>query len=67
MQQDVKVRAGLRQDLIIKLYSTQTFLQVVLNVAHNALYGPRGRIRFDPTSFKEVAYYALTYKEILEG
>jgi hypothetical protein len=67
VQQDVEVRAGPRQDLMMKLYSTQTFLRVVLNVAHNALYGPSGRMSFDPTSFKEVAHHALTHKEILEG
>ncbi|KAI4633961.1 uncharacterized protein J4E87_001130 [Alternaria ethzedia] len=66
-QQEVEVRAGPRQDLMMKLYSTQTFLRVVLNVAHNALYGPTGRMTFDPTSFKEVAHHALTHKEILEG
>ncbi|KAI4640122.1 hypothetical protein J4E93_008922 [Alternaria ventricosa] len=65
--QEVEVRAGPRQDLMMKLYSTQTFLRVVLNVAHNALYGPTGRMTFDPTSFKEVAHHALTHKEILEG
>jgi hypothetical protein len=56
-----------RNDLMMKLYSTQTFLRVVLNVAHNALYGPSGRMSFDPTNVKEVAYHALTHVEILEN
>jgi hypothetical protein len=67
VQQDIEVRAGPRKDLMMKLYSTQTFLRVVLNVAHNALYCPSGRMSFDPTSFKEVAHHVLTHKEILEG
>ncbi|KAJ6192794.1 hypothetical protein J3E72DRAFT_443075 [Bipolaris maydis] len=49
------------------LYSTQTFLRVILNVAHNALYGPSGRMSFDPTSVKEVAYHALTHVGVLEN
>jgi hypothetical protein len=56
-----------RNDLILKLYSTQTFLRVVLNVAHNALYGPSGRMSFDPTNVKDVAYHALTHAKILEN
>lgn len=67
VQREVEVRAGPGQGLMMKLYTTQTFLRVVLNVAHNALYGPSGRMSFDPTSFKEVAHHALTHKEILEG
>jgi hypothetical protein len=64
-QEDVRNRP--RNDLMMKLYSTQTFLRVVLNVAHNALYGPSGRMSFDPTNVKEVAYHALTHVEILEN
>ncbi|KNG44379.1 c6 zinc finger domain-containing protein [Stemphylium lycopersici] len=61
------VTAGPRNDLMMKLYSTQTFLRVILNVAHNALYGPSGRMSFDPTSVKEVAYHALTHVGVLEN
>jgi hypothetical protein len=61
------VRNGPRDDLMMKLYSTQTYLRVVLNVAHNALYGPSGRMSFDPTNFEEVAYHALIHVEMLEN
>jgi hypothetical protein len=64
--QQEDVRNSPRDDLMMKLYSTQTFLRVVLNVAHNALYGPNGRMSFDPTNFKEVARHALTHADILE-
>ncbi|EOA85329.1 uncharacterized protein SETTUDRAFT_137903 [Exserohilum turcica Et28A] len=65
--QQEDVTAGPRNDLMMKLYSTQTFLRVILNVAHNALYGPSGRMSFDPTSVKEVAYHALTHVGVLEN
>ncbi|KAF7578808.1 C6 zinc finger domain containing protein [Pyrenophora tritici-repentis] len=66
MQQE-DAGAGPRNDLMMKLYSTQTFLRVILNVAHNALYGPSGRMSFDPTSVKEVAYHAETHVGVLEN
>ncbi|KAI5364420.1 hypothetical protein J4E82_011467, partial [Alternaria postmessia] len=67
VRQNDGVSAGFREGLIMKLYSSQSFLRVVLNAAHDALYSPGRCIDFGPTSFNEVANHARTHMETLEG
>ncbi|KAF1831715.1 hypothetical protein BDW02DRAFT_571770 [Decorospora gaudefroyi] len=55
-----------KNNMVMHNYSTQTFLRVVLNAAHNALYGPTGRMTFDPNNIKEVADTAETHSLILK-
>ncbi|KAF1942436.1 hypothetical protein EJ02DRAFT_168438 [Clathrospora elynae] len=65
-QQEVS-RYGGQADLTMHYYSTQIWLRVVLNEAHNALYGHNGRVSFDTTNVKEVAKYARHHSDILEN
>jgi hypothetical protein len=67
-QEDMRnMRNKQEKEWMMKLYSTQMFLRVVLNVAHNALYGPSGRMSFDPTNAKDASLYALSHVEILQN
>lgn len=49
------------------IYSSQIWLRVILNEAHNALYGASGRIGFDVHNVKEVVANAKVHIEILES
>jgi hypothetical protein len=60
------IASGPRNDLIMALYSTQTFLRVTLNEAHNVLYGPSGRMSFDPANVQEVAFHVRQRVNVLE-
>ncbi|OWY50690.1 c6 zinc finger-like protein [Alternaria alternata] len=67
VRQNDGVNASSREGLIMKLYYSQSFLRVVLNAAHDALYSPGRRIDFGPTSFNEIANHARTHMETLES
>ncbi|KAF1352956.1 hypothetical protein EJ07DRAFT_168669 [Lizonia empirigonia] len=48
------------------MYSSQIWLRVILNEAHNMLYGRNARRRFDIHNIKEIAHRATTHISILE-
>ncbi|KAF1351537.1 hypothetical protein EJ07DRAFT_168937 [Lizonia empirigonia] len=48
------------------MYSSQIWLRVILNEAHNILYGRDARRRFDTHNIKEIAHRATTHISILE-
>ncbi|KAF3029157.1 hypothetical protein E8E12_000380 [Didymella heteroderae] len=48
------------------MYSSQIWLRVILNEAHNMLYGRNARRSFDTHNIKEVAHRATAYVRILE-
>lgn len=56
-----------RNDLVMKLYYTQIYLRVILNEAHDALYGLSGRMSLDPTNIKDVGDHVLTHVDGLEN
>jgi len=49
------------------IYSSQIWLRVILNEAHNALYGASGHIGFDVHNVKEVVANAEVHIEILQS
>lgn len=53
--------------LSMLIYSSQIWLRVILNEAHNALYGANGRTSFDTSNVKEVAHHARTHIDILDS
>ncbi|KAL1643416.1 hypothetical protein SLS61_009251 [Didymella pomorum] len=48
------------------MYSSQIWLRVILNEAHNMLYGRNARRSFDTHNIKEVAHRATAHVRILE-
>lgn len=60
-------RVGRPADISMLIYSSQIWLRVILNEAHNALYGANGRSSFDTTNVKEVAEHASSHINILES
>ena len=54
-------------DTSMLIYSSQIWLRVILNEAHNALYGANGRSSFDTSNVKEVADHASTHIDILQS
>ena len=56
-----------KNEWMMKLYSTQMFLRVVLNLAHNALYGSSGHMSFDSTNLEDITNHAHTHVEILQS
>lgn len=55
------------KNLSMLIYSSQIWLRVILNEAHNALYGANGRTSFDTSNVKEVAHHANTHIGILDS
>ncbi|KAI8938994.1 hypothetical protein NX059_004838 [Plenodomus lindquistii] len=49
------------------IYSSQIWLRVILNEAHNALYGASGKLGFDVTNVKEVVANAKVHIDVLES
>lgn len=54
-------------DTSMMIYSSQIWLRVILNEAHNALYGATGRTSFDTSNVKDVAVHASIHLDILES
>lgn len=63
----MKPRKAPDDDSIMKFYSSHIWMRVILNGAHNALYGASGHRSFDATNVKEVASHATSYLDILES
>ncbi|KAL6707813.1 hypothetical protein ACN47E_003713 [Coniothyrium glycines] len=61
------VRKGEEDDKSMMIYSSQIWLRVILNEAHNALYGSGGQGSFDTTNIRDVAKVANIHLEILES
>ncbi|ORY11806.1 hypothetical protein BCR34DRAFT_483538 [Clohesyomyces aquaticus] len=57
---------GSEHDRVMWIYSSQIHLRVILNEAHNMLYGAEGkRKRLDANNLKEVAHTARVHSDIL--
>ncbi|KAF2819543.1 C6 zinc finger domain-containing protein [Ophiobolus disseminans] len=54
-------------DKDIMIYSSQIWMRVILNEAHNALYGASGNKSFDQSNIRAVADHATSHKDILES
>lgn len=66
-RQDEDRREGGRTDDPMLMYSSQIWLRVILNEAHNALYGAGGRKGFDTTNINEVTEHAKSHVNVLES
>jgi hypothetical protein len=60
-------RGGHPGDISMLIYSSQIWLRVILNEAHNALYGVNGRLSFDTSNIKEVTEHASSHIDLLES
>lgn len=60
-------RKGEEDDKSMMIYSSQIWLRVILNEAHNALYGAGGQGSFDTTNIQDVAKVASIHLDILES
>lgn len=60
-------RRGEEDDKSMMIYSSQIWLRVILNEAHNALYGSGGQGSIDTTNIRDVAKVANIHLEILES
>ncbi|KAH7080687.1 hypothetical protein FB567DRAFT_110659 [Paraphoma chrysanthemicola] len=56
-----------KEDSDMMIYSSQIWLRVILNEAHNALYGASGNRSFDPSNIRAVIEHAKTHRGILES
>ncbi|KAF2022955.1 C6 zinc finger domain-containing protein, partial [Setomelanomma holmii] len=58
---------NLEKDRDMMMYSSQIRLRVILNEAHNALYGASGNKSFDPSNVKDVTDHVKTHIDVLES
>ncbi|KAF2022647.1 hypothetical protein EK21DRAFT_119535 [Setomelanomma holmii] len=56
-----------KEDKDMMIYSSQIWLRVILNEAHNALYGVSSDKSFDPSNVKDVIEHAKTHVDVLDS
>ncbi|KAF2012228.1 hypothetical protein BU24DRAFT_412742 [Aaosphaeria arxii CBS 175.79] len=69
LPEDMPYNEGTHHEKTMWIYSSQIHLRVILNEAHNTLYGNGGRNRpsLDANNLKEVAVKATVHAEILRS